>query len=216
MNRKNLSSPNVRQLFLPGMLIILAVFFTGCFEYEERIVINRDGSGEMEVHYSGDADSDMNLDSFSLSKDDWEMREKIEDKFTAPGVRVKSYHSKIKGNDRHVYFTVAFDDFTRLARVRWWNDQHIEAGEKAGRHYWNRMLPGDNDPDDENSRFERWLKGKIADELEAHLKFRFVVETDGEIIEANSANRSPHRVVWHFNGADLLDPHGMEMKLSWR
>jgi hypothetical protein len=198
-----------------GILLVAAVFSTGCFEYEERIIIRRDGSGEMEVHYAGDADSDMNLDSFSLSKNDREMREKIEEKFNAPGLRVKSYHSKIKGDERHVYFTVAFDDFTRLARLHWWEDQRIDAGMKAGRHYWKRVLPGDDDPDDEG-RFGRWLKGKIADELEAHIKFRFVIETDGEVIETNSRNRSRHRVVWHFDGADLLDPRGMEMKLTWR
>ncbi len=207
---------NLKKSFLPFFLFIFVFFLSGCFEYEETITIHKDGSGEMAVHFFGPEDSDMEVDGFKLSKKEREMREQIEKKFSAPGVRVKSYESKIKGDAQHVYFTVAFDQVASLARVRWFDDQEIDAGRRDGRNFWERKLSdGDRHSDDE-SRFGEWLKEKIAEELEDHIKLRFAIETDGEIVDTNARDRMPRRAVWRFNGADFLTPEGLEMKVSWK
>jgi hypothetical protein len=74
----------------------------------------------------------------------------------------------------------------------------------------------DQDGDDEDNGFGQWVKEKIADELEDHIKLRFVIETDGDIIETNARDRMPHRAVWRFDGGDLLKPEGLDMKLVWK
>jgi len=59
-------------------------------------------------------------------------------------------------------------------------------------------------------------KDKVADELGDHLKFRFVIETDGEITESNARDHTAHRAVWRFDGGDLLKPEGLDMRLTWK
>jgi hypothetical protein len=207
---------NLKKFFLPFFLFSFVIFLSGCFEYEETITIRKNGSGEMAVHFFGPEDSDMEVDGFKLGKKEREMREQIEKKFSAPGVRVKSYESKIKGDAQHVYFTVVFDQFANLAQVRWFDDQEIDAGRREARNFWERKLSdGDRHSGDE-SRFGEWLKEKIADELADHIKLRFAIETDGEIIDTNARDRMPHRAVWRFDGADFLKPEGLEMKVSWK
>lgn len=207
---------SLKKSLLPFFLFILAVFLAGCFEYEETITIRKNGSGEMAVHFFGPEDSEMDVNGFKLGKKEREMREQIERKFSAPGVRVKSYESKIKGDAQHVYFTVAFDQFASLARVRWFDDQEIDAGRWEGRNSWRRRLSSGDHHSDEESRFGEWLKEKIADELADHIKLRFAIETDSEIIDTNARDRMPHRAVWRFDGADFLKHEGLEMKVSWR
>ncbi len=206
----------LKKSFLPFFLFIFIVFLSGCFEYEETITIRRDGSGEMAVHFFGPEDSDMEVDGFKLSKKEREMREQIEKKFSAPGVRLKSYESKIKGDAQHVYFTVTFDQFANLAQVRWFDDQEIDAGRREGRNFWSRTLSDGSRDSEEESRFGEWLKEKIADELADHIKLRFAIETDGEIIATNARDRMARRAVWRFDGADFLKPAGLEMQVSWK
>jgi hypothetical protein len=206
-----------KKSFSPLFLFIFVIFLSGCFEYEETITIKKDGSGEMAVHFFGPEDSDMDVNGFKLGKKEREMREQIEKKFSAPGVRVKSYESKIKGDAQHVYFTVTFDRFASLARVRWFDDQEIDAGQNNGRNFWRRTLSADGDRRSEDeSRFGEWLKEKIADELADHIKLRFAIETDGEIIDTNARDRMARRAVWRFDGGDFLKPEGLEMKVSWK
>jgi hypothetical protein len=201
-----------------GLFILFAFFLAGCFEYEETITIRKDGSGEMAVHYFGPTDSDINLDGFKLGAKDYrEMREQIERKFNGAYTRVKSYDSRVKNDQQHVYFTVTFDQFANLAKVRWWDDHNIDAGQRAGQNFWKRTWRDRNrDEDEKNSGFGEWLKEKIADELEDHIKLRFVVETDGEIVETNAPDHMPHRAVWRFDGGDLLKPEGLDMRLAWK
>jgi hypothetical protein len=206
----------LKKSFLPFFLFIFILFLSGCFEYEETITIHKDGAGEMAVHFFGPEDSDMDVNGFKLGKKEREMREQIEKKFSAPGVRVKSYESKIKDDEQHVYFTVAFDQFDRLAQVRWFDDQEIDAGRRDGRNFWERKLSEGEHHSDEESRFGEWLKEKIADELADHIKLRFAIETDGEITDTNARDRMSNRAVWRFNGADFLKPEGLEMQVSWK
>ncbi|GEM_PF-5212837 len=210
---------NPSKSFLPFVFFLFFAFlFAGCFEYEETITIRQDGSGEMAVHYFGPSDSDLDVDGFKLNaKDEREMREHIERKFSRPGLRLKSYDSRVKGEAQHVYFTVTFDQFTNLAKARWWDDQDIDAGQRAGRNFWRRTLKDrDRDWEKESSRFGEWLKDQIAEELEDHIKLRFVIETGGEIDETNARDRMTHRAVWRFDGGDLLKPEGLEMRISWK
>jgi hypothetical protein len=201
---------------LPFFLFIFFLFLAGCFEYEETITIHKNGSGEMTVHFFGPEDSDIDIDGFKLGKKEREMREQIEKKFSAPGVRVKNYESKVKGDAQHVYFTVAFDQVASLARVRWFDDQEIDAGRRDGRNFWRRTLSSKDHNSGDESRFGEWLKEKIADELADHIKLRFIIETDGEVIDTNARDRMPQRAVWRFDGADFLKPEGLEMRISWK
>lgn len=208
-----------KKSFLPfGLFAVLSFLLAGCFEYEETITIHKDGSGEMAVHYFGPADSDMNVDGFKLNaKEDRELREQLERKFSHPGLRVKDYRSHTRGDEQHVNFTVTFDQFTSLARANWWGDQDIDAGQRDGRKYWKRLLKeNDHDWDKDEGAFGEWVKDKVADELEDHIKLRFVIETDGEISDTNSRDRMPHRAVWRFDGGDLLKPEGMDMRVTWK
>ena len=210
---------NPAKSFFPFILFIFFFFFlSGCFEYEETIAIRKDGSGEMAVHYFGPEDSDIDVDGFKLNtKDEQKSREYLERKFSGPGLRLKSYHSHTRGDEQHVNFTVTFHQFTNLARARWWGDQNLDAGQRDGKNFWQRRIKDDDhDWEKEKSRFGEWLKEEIAGELADHIKLRFVIETDGEIIDTNARDRMPRRAVWRFDGGDLLKPEGLDMRLTWK
>lgn len=204
MNRKN-----------SFLLFIFLFLLVGCFEYEENLTIRKDGSGELAVHYSGPEDSDFDVDGVKLSTKNRELREQIERKFNRPGLQVKNFDNRLKGDEQHVNFTVAFDQLTNLAKVRWWDDHRIDAGRRDGRYYWQRTLKHDHEAE-ENSTFGKWLKEEIAEELSQHIKLRFVIETDGEIIETNARDRTSHRAVWRFDGGDFVNSEVLEMKLAWK
>lgn len=207
-----------KNLLLFSIFILLSFFLSGCFEYEETITIRKDGSGEMAVHYFGPEDSDLNVDGFKLNtKDEEKTRDYLERKFSGPGLRVKSCRSYTRGDAQHVNFTVTFEQFTNLARARWWNDQSLDAEQRGGKNYWRRQLNDrDHDWNKHEGQFGEWVKEKVADELADHIKLRFVIETDGEILDTNARDRMPRRVVWRFDGADLLKPEGLDMRVSWK
>ena len=210
---------NPAKSFFPfSLFILLSFFLAGCFEYEETITIRKDGSGEMAVHYFGPENSDIDVDGFKLNtKDEQKSREYLERKFSGPGLRLKNYDSHMRGNEQHVNFTVAFVQFTNLARARWWGDQNLDAGQRAGKNFWQRRIKDDDHNwEKEKSRLGEWLKEEIADELADHIKLRFMIETDGEIIDTNARDRMPRRAVWRFDGGDLLKPEGLDMRVTWK
>lgn len=200
------------------LFVLLCFLLTGCFEYEETITIRKDGSGEMAVHYFGPEGSDLDVDGFKLNtKDEQKTRDNLERRFSGPGLRLKSYHSHTRGDEQHVNFTVTFEQFTNLARVRWWSDQNLEAQQRDGKNYWERRLKShDHDWDKDSGGLGEWVKEKVADELADHIKLRFVIETDSEIIDTNARDRMPHRAAWRFDGGDLVKPEGLDMRLTWK
>lgn len=201
-----------------GLFIFFAFCLAGCFEYEETVTIHKDGSGEMAVHYFGPEDSDLDVDGFKINtKDEQKLRHDLERRFSGPGLRLKSYHSHTRGDEQHVNFTVSFEQFTNLARVRWWSDQILEAEQRDGKNYWKRLLKKhDRDWDEDHSGLGEWIKEKVADELADHIKLRFVIETDSEIVDTNARDHMPHRAVWRFDGGDLVKPEGLDMRVSWK
>ena len=200
------------------LFVFLSFLLSGCFEYEETITIRHDGSGEMVVHYFGPEDSDINVDGFKLNtKDEQKMRDNLERRFSGPGLRLKSYRSHTRGDEQHVNFTVTFEQFTNLARVRWWSDQSLDAEQRDGKNYWKRRLKNhDKDWDKDSGGFGEWVKEKVADELADHIKLRFVIETAGEIVDTNARDRMSRRAVWRFDGGDLVKPEGLDMRLTWK
>jgi len=207
-----------KSFFLFSLFIFFSFFLSGCFEYEETITIRQDGAGEMAVHYFGPEDSDIDVDGFKLNtKDEEKTRDYLERKFSGPGLRLKNFRSYARGDEQHVTFTVTFEQFTNLARARWWDDQTLDLEQRDGKNYWKRQLKDrDHDRDKDSGQFGEWVKEKMADELADHLKLRFVIETDGEIIDTNARDRMPRRVVWRFDGGDLLKPEGLDMRVTWK
>jgi hypothetical protein len=128
---------NPSKSFLPAVLFLfLAFFLAGCFEYEETITIRKDGSGEMAVHYFGPSDSDLDVDGFKLNaKEEREMREHIERKFSRPGLRLKNYQwdSSIRGKIMMLHF------FPKLQIIK--RNCHVSTLHCIGRFFDLSMQP---------------------------------------------------------------------------
>ncbi|PJZ69339.1 hypothetical protein CH373_13745 [Leptospira perolatii] len=114
--------------FLKFCLPILAIFLTGCFDYEETLTINPDFSGTLEVSYvvPTKKKSDESLIKFLPTRKE-EIINRLNKEFFAKSVTLKDYSmQKIESSDAEpgafkekakVSYKVEFSDVTQLEGI---------------------------------------------------------------------------------------------------
>ena len=107
---------NKRHIYLL-MIFILTLTMAGCFEFEERIYLNKDDSGTMEVEYWTLDDVNIQNDSFDFPQKEADIRKEVEEKYTSDRVKLKEFNVKYDDNSRLVRFKVAFDNVLDLNGV---------------------------------------------------------------------------------------------------
>jgi len=196
--------------------ISLIFFIVGCFEYDEELVLNRDGSGTLLVHYTKMKDMDINDDNFNLPDDEDEIRSEIEKKWTSNKVTLVSFKVRDKEESQDVTFALKFKDVEDLNEVKQFADSEIEfhRGKKCR---YQRIISTDSDWDlDEGSTFEKVLGSIIEETLLEKIKFRFEVKMPRTIDKSNAKwVRDEQNAVWRFTATDLIQG-GIKMVVSCR
>ena len=190
-----------------GTIFSLTFIFliTGCFEYEEELVLNRDGSGTLLVHYSKYKDVDINNDSFDLPDEEDEIRQEIEEKWTSGNVELIGLEIREAEKSQEVTFTLEFDDIRDLNDVEQFAESEInfEPGRSCS---YQRVITTDSDYDlDDDSTFEEILGSIIEETILDKIKFRFEIQMPYKI-DDNNANwvRDEQNAVWRFTATDLV------------
>lgn len=183
----------------------MAFFIAGCFEYEEELVLNKDGSGTLKVHYSKMNDVDVSNDEFNLPDDKDDIRDEIEKKWTSKKVKLVDFNIRDRDKSKEVDFTLKFKDVMDLNEVEQFAESEIEF--KPGRHCrYQRVITTESDWDIKNgSTFEQVLGSIIEETILEKIKFRFEVKMPCNIVHSNTDwIRDERNAVWRFTATDLV------------
>lgn len=187
-------------------IMAIAFWVAGCFEYEEELIINRDGSGTLTVHYSKWKDVQIDDDRYDFPEDEDEIRNEIEEKWTCKRVKLVDLQVRDRDKSQDVDFTLQFKDVRDLNEVEQFAESEIEFN--PGRHCrFQRVIYAEGDWNFKNSStFEQVIKSIIEESVLDKLKFRFEVKMPQKI-NKNNANwiRNERNAVWKFTATDLIE-----------
>ena len=203
-----------RYLSIP-LSLAAALFVSGCFEYEERLVLNHDGSGKMEVHYFTGKDVNIDSDFGKLPKEKEDIRSEVERNYTSNKVKLTHFEVKDRDENRHVYFTVSFQDVLDLNELKQFGDSRVEVDRRNDGVAYRRTLSVDGDWDDDrdDSFLGKLVKAIVAEALLEKIKFRFEVEMPDSISKSNAQWVRNERVaVWRYRLWDLVHERRVEMR----
>lgn len=201
------------KLLLYFSILMTVVIITGCLNYEERIILNKDGSGEMEVHYYAERNVKINDYGF-LSEDEEEIRREVERKYTSSRVKLTHFDIRDKNSKRHVYFTVNFKNVEDLNDLDLFADSRIKMEKKGRRLSLQRYLEisKDDDWDESDSFIEEAIKSTVEDMVLDKIKFRFEWIMPGKIEKSNADyEHGSNRAVWRFRLSDVMGRETVEM-----
>ena len=196
-------------------LLLLCLCLSGCFEYEERIVLNRDGSGTMEIEYWTLGDMEIETNDHVFPHMEKDIRKEIKKKYTSDKIRLLDLSVDNKKDSRSVRFKLAFDNLMDLNEVEQFQDSRIIFKKTGDRILFERdiFLDGDK-PDKHGNLFGRLVVGILETAL-SNIRFRFEIETPYNITKSN-ADLTPdkNRAVWKYRLSDVMHQEKVEMHLT--
>lgn len=193
----------------PAMLVgwlIAGAFLTGCVDYEERITLNPDGSGYVDVHYSGPEDVSVGADSFP-PEDEEELLDFLKERFDVEGVSIVEYSLDRRDKRTFVDYGLEFRRLTDLNRTDplFWEGNFEVERDAAGWKVTRVLRVTVDGWDEPKNAFETWLRDTVADGLLTGVQFRFETVFPEEIRETNADWVRAGRVaVWKYRLSDLL------------
>jgi hypothetical protein len=103
----------MRKLKILSGLIVAVVLVAGCINYDQNLILNEDGSGTIEVHYtSDDPTGEMGAPRLSFTE------KEIEAEYLSPGIKVRNVKVSVpaegeEGSHEAMYY-VDFEDIANL------------------------------------------------------------------------------------------------------
>jgi hypothetical protein len=199
-------------------LVLPALLLAGCIEFEERITLNKDGSGSMEIEYWSLSDLNFNDDTPDSSRDDRSLRESIEDKYTSDKVKLIEFTSDKEEKSHHVRFKVGFEDLMDLNDVPQFHENRIEFKRSGKKMTFRRTIETEDinvDQDEGPSNlFEHFILNIVEEGL-SNIKFRFEIETPHDIAKTNATfTPGDRRAVWKFRLSDVMYKNEVELTLE--
>lgn len=200
-----------------SLLLFSTLFLSGCFDYQERIVLNKDASGIMEVDYWKMDNVNIDNDGLRFPARTGNIREEVERKYTSDKIKLTEFNVNKEKDSRHVHFKVAFDNILDLNDVEQFQKNKIRftrSGEKISFErsiYLNNETADNKDPD---GLFGKLVLAFVKQGL-SNISFQFEIETPYRIEETNADSRpGKDRAVWKFRLSDVLDKKDVEMRLT--
>ncbi len=209
---------NIRRYASLGLIAITALFIVGCFEFEERLVLKKDGSGTLEVEYWTMDDVNLDVEDYRFPDKEADIREEVENKYTSDRVKLEDFKVRYQDKSRHVRFKIAFKDFEDLNDLRQFQENEIEIKRQGKKFEFHRTVyinDGDSDLSNEpDNAFEAFVVGIVKEGL-SNIKFRFEVEMPYDIVASN-ADWTPgeRRAVWKYRLSDVISKGEVNMKLK--
>ena len=123
MNFKTLT-----RFFLLSFFILVSVVSQGCFEYEEKIIMKNDGSGELFIHYQ--TERDMKFETLYFPTDIYEVKYNIEKNYERDGLKSQSQKVIQKEDVTHVYMDFNFENLSAFNDVPRFENEEFNRSEK--------------------------------------------------------------------------------------
>lgn len=211
------------------ILLIILVMISGCFEYEEVLVLNKDSSGTMEVDLWFNKDVNIEDEDFRLSQEKEEMESDIREKYTSDKVKLIAYEMNEKGDRKHVNFKVAFNHVLDLNELKQFSENDIAFRKVNGRMNFDRTLylnhddtsddedveEKEDEDEDPSNLLERMVLA-LVDEFLQDIKFRFEVITPSKIKETNSEfTTGKKRATWSYRLSDIIKDKKVTLSVTY-
>ena len=209
---------NFTRIIHLSLLLCSALVLNGCFDYQERIVLNKDASGTMDVDYWTMNDVNLENDGYSFPSKEDDIRREVENKYTSDRVKLLDFKVTDEKDSRHVQFKVAFDHVLDLNDVEQFQKNRIKFTEIAGKITFERSVflnDGDSDSEDEpDNWFGKLVLGVVKQGL-SNIRFRFEVDTP-YAIDATNADSKPGKnsAVWKYRLSDVMGQGDIKMTLT--
>ncbi|MBN2009166.1 hypothetical protein JW960_07455 [candidate division KSB1 bacterium] len=206
------------KIYTSILLVTAVLFIGGCFEFEERMVLKKDGSGTLEVEYWTMEDVNINGDGYEFPEKEADIRDEVIEKYTSDNVKLMDFKVYYQEDSRHVRFTVKFDNVDDLNDLKQFHENKIRFKRDGHRIDFERTVFIDNDDnnldDEPNNTFEKFVVGLVKEGL-SNIKFRFELELPYEINDSNADWISgKHRAVWKYRLSDVINKDDIVMKLK--
>ncbi len=193
-----------QQLLRLFWILSLFIFYIGCFEYDEQIVINPDGSGNLMIHYQ--TERDMKFQTLYFPTDKYDIEYNINNNYTTAGIELRT-HDILQKNDRtHVYMDFTFDRLTALNNAPRFQNEEFQVAQTEQSITLQRFIYLDESKIDRSRiLFKSGFKAIFNREILAEIRFRFQWIVPGEIVDTNANLLGDHnRAIWIITLADIL------------
>ena len=199
------------------LLLCSVLFLSGCFDYQERITLNKDASGTMEVDYWTMDNMNIDNDGYHFPDKADDIHKEVERKYTSDKVKLQEFKVTQEKDSRHVQFKVAFDHVLDLNDVEQFQKNRIRFRQTGGNISFERSIylnNGNSNSDEPDNLFGRLVLGLVKQGL-SNIKFRFEVDAPYRIDESNADSRpGGNKAVWSYSLSDVMDKSDVEMKLT--
>lgn len=202
---------------LKGLLVLffsisIILNFSGCFDYEQEITLNEDGSGEITLHYIvGEEMMSMMEGSDEPIIPD---KETIEQDYIGEGIELKDFHTEELDTEQHWYITLTFDDLNSLSRLEGFEGQKLtfeDVGDSFS--FENSFASSEGDMGMEDLTEEEIEQQKqLMKTMFAGYEFTFVVNMPDEIVTTNADETTGSMAKWVYPLTDLIDIDEFTMK----
>jgi hypothetical protein len=204
-----------RYLFSGIAILMMSFFINGCFEFEERLMIKKDGSGTMDVEYWTMGDVKIDNDNYNFPEKEADIRKEVETKYTSNKVKLVDFNVLQQEKSRHVRFKVQFENVENLNELEQFQKNTVEFHRNGNKIDFRRTVyVNENDSDKEpDNAFEELIVTLVKEGLSS-IKFRFEVETPADIDSTNATWTSgARRAIWKYTLADAMSKPEIEMTL---
>ncbi|MBN1154057.1 hypothetical protein JXB12_03970 [candidate division KSB1 bacterium] len=201
---------NRKKNYVIAILLTIVLVISGCFEYQERLVLKQDASGTMEVDMWFNKDLNIEDDNYNLSQEKDEMEREIREKYTSEKVKLIKYDMVEQDDKKHVNFQIAFPHILDLNEIKQFNKNKITYQKDDSRIEYQRYIYfGDHEEDGDSEEvplnfLSRFVFAMLEEFLQ-NIKFQFELETPQEIKESDADLKpSKNKAVWTFRLSQVM------------
>lgn len=174
-----------------GMLVF-ALTFAGCLDYEQETWLAEDGSGRMEIHYWMSESMLVWLEDGTLTFNE----DSVRHRYAAEGIDVEDVRVFTRAEDstRHVEATLRFDDITTLPASKGFEDVTIRWMREGDVFRFEQSIPVDSGSE------EAFLE---------QFDFVYTYHFPGPVRESNADSVSGSTAVWNFKLSELASSESL-------
>jgi hypothetical protein len=202
---------------LKPLAVLLVLFVTGCIEYEEKIVLNGDGSGRITVHYYIDEMMTSMMDKMPGEKSDKEMpfifeKEKIQSELASDDIKVDKIESyKDDEGKLHLVADLSFKDINKIPKKWVFENREFSFVKEGGSYSFRSALVQEKKPEEKGKEGSE----ELGDSFLAGYTFKFTVEMPGPVAQASAGSKiEKNTVTWEMPLSDISKKERIEMTAS--
>ncbi|GBD95056.1 hypothetical protein BMS3Abin05_02676 [bacterium BMS3Abin05] len=196
-------------------LTLLTFVLTGCFEYSQKIVLNSDGSGELEIRYRVPVSRLLEVSDPKFPTQRYEIQHMIRKNYTSQGVRLNDLQIDKRSHSVRVYANFSFKHISILNTLPQFRNEEFGFSKDKNEIRFNQAIHlSEKDWLQSSTLFETGIKFAFKKDITRKVKIRFEVQTPYPIESTNASYEiGDRRAVWHFRLSEILKNGTTQMEI---